>query len=752
MICILSIYFDNYYFILILLLWLVLLNKFKRLGKTVILLSLTSSLFFIFHIPSLPDNHSSVDLIESSNNLTLIGKITGIVANKERSVQFYFQTENPSQKYLAIYFPNSNNNSNTKPIKSLNTGATCQITGNIVIPEKNTNPGEFNYQHYLKTQGMQFQLVIDSLTDIQCEGISTLGKIYESRETIQDYMLNTYSKDTAAWIVALILGDDSLLEERTIDLFRDWGISHLLAISGLHVGLIVALIYFILIKTGIMTKEKAQWFMLFFLPIYALLAGGEPSVWRASIMVFLFIVFSKLKLKLSVSDVVSIVFLLLIFFDGYIIYHIGFQFSFIVTFSLILSRDWLIQTSSRFFQLINISFVSQMVILPFQFIYFSMVQPLSILLNVIVVPYFSFLIIPGMFLMGILSPLPFIPSMLDKLFLLLHERFLILLELLDKKLNYPWVNGSFPLMFIILYYVIFCMLMISINRKELVQAFKYGVTLTLFITALLIRPYFSPYGSVTMLDIGQGDAFIIELPYRQGVIFMDAGATFSFSEMDFTDRVYEQIIKPYLYSKGIQSIDAIFISHEDMDHMGSVDVLVEEFSVDQIYISPYYVLSEKSADVWNKNNVDINIIHKGEQSVINNIPFQVLSPARDTGSDNENSLVIYTEIGGKSWLFTGDVGVETEKEIMKNYSRLSIDVLKVGHHGSKSSTDESFIKHIEPLYALVSVGENNTYGHPAKEVIDTLEDNGVFIMRTDQQGAIIYKFKDNEGTFLQYSP
>lgn len=752
MICILSIYFDNYYFILILLLWLVLLNKFKRLGKTVILLSLTSSLFFIFHIPSLPDNHSSVDLIESSNNLTLIGKITGIVANKERSVQFYFQTENPSQKYLAIYFPNSNNNSNTKPIKSLNTGATCQITGNIVIPEKNTNPGEFNYQHYLKTQGMQFQLVIDSLTDIQCEGISTLGKIYESRETIQDYMLNTYSKDTAAWIVALILGDDSLLEERTIDLFRDWGISHLLAISGLHVGLIVALIYFILIKTGIMTKEKAQWFMLFFLPIYALLAGGEPSVWRASIMVFLFIVFSKLKLKLSVSDVVSIVFLLLIFFDGYIIYHIGFQFSFIVTFSLILSRDWLIQTSSRFFQLINISFVSQMVILPFQFIYFSMVQPLSILLNVIVVPYFSFLIIPGMFLMGILSPLPFIPSMLDKLFLLLHERFLILLELLDKKLNYPWVNGSFPLMFIILYYVIICMLMISINRKELVQAFKYGVTLTLFITALLIRPYFSPYGSVTMLDIGQGDAFIIELPYRQGVIFMDAGATFSFSEMDFTDRVYEQIIKPYLYSKGIQSIDAIFISHEDMDHMGSVDVLVEEFSVDQIYISPYYVLSEKSADVWNKNNVDINIIHKGEQSVINNIPFQVLSPVRDTGSDNENSLVIYTEIGGKSWLFTGDVGVETEKEIMKNYSRLSIDVLKVGHHGSKSSTDESFIKHIEPLYALVSVGENNTYGHPAKEVIDTLEDNGVFIMRTDQQGAIIYKFKDNEGTFLQYSP
>src|SRR5690625_659403 len=143
-----------------------------------------------------------------------------------------------------------------------------------------------------------------------------------------------------------------------IDLFRYWGISYVMTISGLHVGLIIALIYFILIKTGIMTKEKAQWFMLFFLPIYALLAGGEPSVSRASIMVSLFIVFSKLKLKLSVSDEVSILFLLLIFFNGYIIYHIGLLFSFIVPFSLILSRDWLIQTSSRFFQLINISFVS----------------------------------------------------------------------------------------------------------------------------------------------------------------------------------------------------------------------------------------------------------------------------------------------------------------------------------------------------------------------------------------------------------
>lgn len=744
-------YFDSYFFLLVLLLWLIFLNKFKRLRKSVVLISLTCSLFFSLYIPSLSDGPLPASTDISSEPRTLTGVITDSVSKKEKSVQFLFQTENPHQKFLAIYFPHSKKQ-NFSYLNKLNTGARCQITGSIVIPEKSSNPGQFNYNHHLKTRGIYYQIVVDSLDDINCEGISSLGTIYKVREHLKEYLLHTYTDETASWMVALILGDDSYLDEEIIEVFRRWGISHLLAISGLHVGLIVSLIYLLLLKTGLLTKEKAQWFMLLFLPFYALLAGGEPSVWRASIMVFLFIVLTKLKLNMSISDIISIVFLFLILYDPYIIYHIGFQFSFIVTFGLILSIKWLFQESSWFYQLIKISFVSQMIILPLQFTYFSMVQPASILLNVIVVPYFSFLIIPGMFIMGLLSPIPMIPLLLDRLFLVIHNRFLILMESLDNIANSPWINGSFPLVFAILYYVIFCFLMISLSRGHLVQAFKYGVTLTLFITIILLRPYFSPLGSVTMLDIGQGDAFIIELPYRKGVIFIDAGATFSFSEMEFTDKVYKQTIKPYLYSKGIHSIDAIFISHEDMDHMGSVDYLVDEFSVENIYISPFYKLSEESVHIWSENKVNVNLVEKDHQITLYNTSFNVLSPFRDTESDNENSLVIYTEIGGLVWLFTGDIGVETEKELMKNFPQISIDVLKVGHHGSKNSTDPSFVKHLTPHYALISVGESNTYGHPAQEVIKSLEEANISIMRTDQQGAIIYRFKDNNGTFMEYSP
>src|SRR5699024_5781631 len=428
-------------------------------------------------------------------------------------------------------------------------------------------------------------------------------------------------------------------------------------------------------------KEKAQWTMLLFLPIYALVAGGEPSVWRASMMVFLFIILSKWKLSISVSDVISIVFLLLILFDPMIIYHIGFQFSFIVTFGLILSGKWLMQTSSLFLQMLNISFVSQMVIIPLEFIYFSMVQPISIILNVIIVPYFSLFVIPGMFLMVLLSPLPVLPLLFDKLFHFTQSIFLLFIERIDNVVNYPFMMGSFPIILSILFYVTFLLFMISVMRYTLKNVFKYGVLLTIIITIVVLRPYFSPYGSVTMFDVGQGDAIIIEYPYRKSVVMIDAGATFSFYEQRVSDKVFKQILKPYLESKGIRKIDAIFISHEDLDHMGSVDFLVSEFDVSEIVISHFYELPKEIERQWKADGTNVKRVKQNENIIIEDNIFHVLSPGKDNGTDNENSMVLTTNIGGKSWLFTGDIGVETEKKIMKKYPGLLVDVLKVGHHG-----------------------------------------------------------------------
>src|SRR5699024_9497534 len=152
-------------------------------------------------------------------------------------------------------------------------------------PPLGRNPGQFDFQTYLLQQGITYQLILQSLDDIDCKGSSFLGRFSTMRANLINHINRTFILETGAWVLVLVLGDDSFINEDITDLFQRWSLSHILAISGLHVGLVVALVYFMLIKLNIVTKEKAQLLMILFLPIYALLAGGAPSVWRASTMV-----------------------------------------------------------------------------------------------------------------------------------------------------------------------------------------------------------------------------------------------------------------------------------------------------------------------------------------------------------------------------------------------------------------------------------------------------------------------------------
>src|SRR5699024_1822733 len=189
-----------------------------------------------------------------------------------------------------------------------------------------------------------------------------------------------------------------------IEVFQGWGLSHILAISGLHVGLIVGLIYAVLVRTGGVTKETSSYILLGFIPVYIILAGAQPSVLRAGFMVFLFLLLNIWVKKVSSIDGLSIIFILLISWDPYIVYHIGFQFSFLTTIALLLSRKWLLQTSSPFWNVAQISLIAQISILPLQLQAFHVFQPLSILLNIFVVSYFSIVIIPFLFVYIFLFP------------------------------------------------------------------------------------------------------------------------------------------------------------------------------------------------------------------------------------------------------------------------------------------------------------------------------------------------------------
>lgn len=730
----LTIIFQSYIFILFYGVWVAYLFIKKRIQAFHLFLSLVFLLVFLFHMPQ-------IKIPEESHWLLQAEQYTGVIDSPPIFTDDYMRItikENHSKEKINIHYF-LNGEKDDIDLSTIKYGATCQVNNSVELPSSSSNPGQFNYQKYLLQQGISFETTLSSIEDISCQGKHPLDIVYSFRNYLLQYTSELLSYDTASWLQALVLGSDAHLPKDVIELFNRWSLSHILAISGLHVGLVTGILYMGLVKLNITTKETAQWLIIFFLPIYALLAGGAPSVWRASLMGLVFLVLSKFNIKHSVTDVISLIFISLIAMDPYIIYHIGFQFSFLVTFGLLLSRDWLLHTSSPFWQLLKISFISQMVITPLQIYYFYYFQPLSIIVNSLIVPYFSLFVIPAMFLLLILSPLlPKFALIFDKFFTFIHDIILSMIYGIDYLFDYAWIIGKISLVTIVVYYIALNMMMAYLENRRFNRAFYVSLFIVGLFVFISLQPYLSEKGRVTMLDIGQGDAFVIELPYRKGVILIDAGASFSFKDFKPSERVYSQIIQPYFYYRGITDIDAIIVSHEDIDHNGSIPFIVEDFNVEKLVVSEPYELNKSEKELIKEGKISIKRVSYDEQFLIGNHIFHVLSPEKEFHDENDNSLVVYTSLGKLDWLFTGDISKNVERQILAKSRELEVDVLKVAHHGSKTSTDKNFVDQINPKYAFISVGRNNSYGHPSKEVLKALKKS--IILRTDKDGAVQYNF------------
>lgn len=361
-----SVFFEWNLFILMFL-WLAYLFASHRLKILPLLLSIISYLFFFYYLPQVEAEIPSQN--NSSEPTFLQGKIIRPPIIQENKVELVVEDGATAEKVLVIYFPDERMTPDETAL--LKYGAECIVQGKIEYPEGASNPGEFDYRQFLLKKEIMKQIVLHDLADIDCVGSSFWHRFIDLRQLLLRQAPENISDYTAAWVNALVLGDDSKIDRSIIRMFQDWGLSHILAISGLHIGIVVGLVYFLLISTSAMTKEKAELVVLLFLPLYAVIAGGEPSVLRASAMVVLSITLRRMKISMTALDVISIVFLLLLLFDRFIIYHIGFQFSFLVTFGIILTRKWLTRVPSSFFRVLIISFISQMVILPIQLHYFS---------------------------------------------------------------------------------------------------------------------------------------------------------------------------------------------------------------------------------------------------------------------------------------------------------------------------------------------------------------------------------------------
>ena len=289
--------------------------------------------------------------------------------------------------------------------------------------------------------------------------------------------------------------------------------------------------------------------------------------------------------------------------------------------------------------------------------------------------------------------------------------------------------------FFILYYIFITFILYSVRVK------KYHCFILLIIVIIIHNNIliFNNKLLVTFIDVGQGDLGLISMPHNKGNILIDTGGTINYSNKSNSYSISLSKTIPYLKSVGIKSIDYLILTHGDYDHMGEAINLVNNFKVKNVVFNcgEFNNLENELIEVLDKKKIKYYSCIK-ELNIDNNKLYFLQTKEYD--NENDNSNVIYTELDGYKFMFMGDAGVEKEKDILEKYNISGIDILKIGHHGSKTSSSKEFINEINPNYSIISVGKNNRYGHPNKEVLNNLSDSKIY--RTDQDGSIMFKIKN----------
>lgn len=331
----------------------------------------------------------------------------------------------------------------------------------------------------------------------------------------------------------------------------------------------------------------------------------------------------------------------------------------------------------------------------------------------------------------------------------LQNSFTLLIDLVEQPLttlnqtfDFSLVTGRLPkLVFLLLILAVFTIIKRVESRKRLSFISLVSLGFSLFYYQI------TPVGYVLMLDVGQGEAIVVRDPKSKKITLIDTGGQVQWGEKEEWQireqpfSIGKDVVVPAVKAFGVSEIDRLYITHADVDHSGEIKTIGEQIEIrevagsfetltDSSVLKQLEALTEtKALVIENSQAIDLPT----QQSV-------VILPMEESESKNNQSLVLYVTIGEDIWLLTGDIEKEAEQQLIRNYPNLKANYLKVAHHGSQTSSTEEFIQQIQPKEAWISAGKNNTYGHPNKEVVERLEEYGVHVYTTKEQGALIKRY------------
>ena len=579
-----------------------------------------------------------------------------------------------------------------KEFNNLSYGDKIKVKGTLITPSKNTNQNTFNYQKYLYYKKIYYL--------VEATSINKIANNHNYLYTIKNILYQKIDKLKSSNYIKTLLFCDNTLSKEIKESYRINGISHLFSVSGMHINFFVSIIYLYLNK---ITYNKRIKYLItnIFIIIYLILFPSS-SLLRSAVMSILYSINYLLKLKIKKIDILLLTLGVSLLINPFIIYDLGYIYSYTITFFLVLSSSTL-KNKNKINKIIYISLLSFLVSIPITIYNSFEINIINILLNIILVPIISIIILP-------LTILTYIFPILDSI-LYLFTNTLETISLFISKINITKIIFPKPsLLIIVLYYIIF---LLSYQNK------KYFYLNIILLIIIYIYPYLNSNFEVVMFEVGEADCHLIKYPYNKNTILIDTGKN--------EYKIKNEVI-PYLKSIGIKKIDYLIITHGDEDHIGGSITLINNFQVKNVILNKGTFTDLEKELIKNLNKkkipyqININKINISNHTIylLNNTKYN---------NENDNSIITYFTYQKYKFLYMGDASITTEDNLLENYNLNNISILKVGHHGSNTSSSKDFISQINPSISLISVGENNIYHHPNKEVINNLFKSRIY--RTD---------------------